>query len=78
MMPQFRGSKGQPVNGEELQFTPISEPYSEYKLSDGKIMKIRVVLTEVYRLDEKDEVTGKDNYFIKSAPIVTVEEPTKK
>jgi len=77
-MPQMRGSKGQMVNAEELRFTPIKEEYSEYKLSDGKIMRIRVVLTEVYRLEEKDEVTGKDNYFIKSAPIVTVEEPTKK
>lgn len=66
------------VNAEELHFTPISEGYSEYKLSNGKILKVRVVVTEVYRVDEKDEITGKDNYFIKSAPIVTVEEPQKK
>ena len=74
---QMKGSKGQMVNAEELHFTPISEGYSEYRLSNGKIMKIRVVLAEVYRLDEKDEMTGKDNYYIRSAPIVTVEEPKK-
>lgn len=75
---QMKGSKGQMVNAEELRVTPISEGYSEYKLGNGKILRVRVIVTEVYRLDEKDEMTGKDNYFIKSAPIVTVEEPQKK
>lgn len=77
-MPQMRGSKGQMVDAEELRFTPIKEEYSEYKLSNGKIMRVRVVLTEVYCLDEKDEITGKNNYFIKSAPLVTVEDAPKK
>ena len=75
---QIRGSKGQLVDAEELHFTPISEGYSEYKLSNGKIMRVRVVVTEVYCLDEKDEITGKNNYFIKSAPLMTVEDAPKK
>jgi len=77
-MVQIRGSKGQMVNAEQVKFTPISEEFSEYRLSDGKILKIRVVLVEVYRLDEVDEVTGKNNYFIKSAPIVNVEDAPEK
>lgn len=77
-MAQVRGSKGQMVNAEQLKFTPISEGFSEYRLSDGKIMKIRVILAEVYRLDEIDEATGKNNYFIKSMPIVSVEDAPKK
>jgi hypothetical protein len=75
---QIRGSKGQMVNAEQLDFKLVNDGYSEYKLSDGKILKLRVVLAEVYRLDEIDEMTGKNNYFIKSAPIVSVEEPPKK
>lgn len=74
---QMKGSKGQPVNAEQLSFEIIKEGVSEYKLFNGKIMKIRMVLAEVYRLDEKDEATGKDNYFIKSGTIVSVEDAKK-
>lgn len=76
-MVQLKGSKGQPVNAEQLDFKIVNEGISEYKLSDGKIMKIRIALAEVYRLEELDEATGKNNYFIKSAPIISIEEPKK-
>ena len=73
-MVQMKGSKGQLVNAEQLSFKVINEGFSAYELSDGKIMKIRVILAEVYRLDEKEEVTGREGYFVKSVPVVSVEE----
>jgi hypothetical protein len=75
-MVQIKGSKGQMVNAEQLDFKVVNEGFSEYKLSDGKIMKIRVVLAEVYRLDELDDM-GRNNYLIKSTPVVSVEEKKK-
>lgn len=69
---QIRGSKGQLVNAKQLDFKITNEGISEYKLSDGKILKIRVVLAEVYVTDEKDEITGQNGYFIKSMPVVSV------
>ena len=77
VMPQVRGTKGQMVNAEQLDFKQINEGYSEYQLSDGKIMKVKIVLAEVYRLDEIDESTGRNHYFIKSQPIISMEEPKK-
>lgn len=71
---QIRGSKGQLVNAVQLDFKILNEGISEYKLSDGRILKIRVVLAEVFRTDEKDEVTGREGYFIKSQPVVSVED----
>jgi len=71
---QIRGSKGQLVNAKQLDFKIINEGISEYQLGDGKIMKVRVVVAEVYVTDEKDEITGKNGYFIKSIPIVSVED----
>ncbi len=71
---QIRGSKGQPVNAEQLSFKISNEGISEYKLSNGKIMKVRIVIAEVYVTDEKDEITGRNGYFIKSMPIVSVED----
>ncbi len=76
-MVQIRGPQGQLVNAEQLDFEITKEDFSMYKLSDGKIMKIRIVLAEVYRLEIKDEVTGKPNYFIKSMPVVSVEDAKK-
>lgn len=64
------------VNAEQLNFKQIKEGFSEYELSDGKIMKIRVVLVEVFRLDELDE-TGRNNYFIKSVPTISIEDTKK-
>lgn len=76
-MTKVRSSKGQMVNAEQLGFKPISEAWSEYKLDDGKIMKIRIIVTEVYRLDEIDEATGKNNYLVKSTNAISMEEPKK-
>jgi hypothetical protein len=73
-MVQIRGSKGQLVNAEQLSFKVINEGFSAYELSDGRIMKIRIILAEVYCLDEKDEATGRGGYFVKSVPVVSVEE----
>jgi len=77
-MVQIRGPQGQMINAEQLDFQIMNEGFSVYKLSDGKIMKLRVVLAEVYRLEAKDEVTGKPGYFIKSMPVISVEDAKKK
>ena len=45
-MVQMRGSKGEMVNAEQLSFKIINEGFSEYELSDGRTMKIRVVLAD--------------------------------
>jgi hypothetical protein len=68
------GSKGQQVDAEQLSFTPINENWSEYKLSDGKILRVRLVISEVFRMDEIEETTGRNNYMIKSTNIVSVED----
>ena len=72
---KLRGRKGEELNGEQLQFTTNNEGYSEYLLSDGNTLKIRVVLGEVYCTDQKDPLTGRPNYIIKSANIVSVVQP---
>lgn len=65
------------VNAEQLDYKIVNEGFSVYELSDGRILKVRVVLAEVYRLDEKDETTGREGYFIKSMPVVSIEEKKK-
>ena len=75
---KLRGLKGEEINGEQLQFTIKNEGYSEYLLSDGNILRIRIVLAEVYGIDQKDPLTGRPNYVVKSTNIVSVEQPPPK
>jgi hypothetical protein len=63
---------GQTLDAEQVQFTIKGENFSEYTLSDGNTIKVHVILTEVYRLEQADPLTGKPNYLIKSAQVVTV------
>ena len=74
---KIKGPRGEDFTGEQVQFTIKNENWSEYNLSDGNMLKVRVVLAEVYKLDSKDAVTGKPNYLIKSSSVVSVIEPTK-
>ena len=74
---KLRGPKGEDINGEQLQFAIKNENWSEYALSDGNTLKIRVALAEVYRVDSKDPLTGRPNYIIRSSNVISVVEPEK-
>ena len=62
--PQF---KGQPVG-----FEAVSEPWSEYLLSDGKILRIKLVLTKVVKNPDMIMPDGNPNYGVKTGNIVEV------
>jgi hypothetical protein len=75
---KLKGPRGEDFTGEQLQFTIKNEGYSEYLLSDGNTLRVRIVLAEVYCLDQKDPLTGRPNYILKSANIVSVVLPSQK
>jgi len=61
----------------QLTFTPIKEEWNEYKLEDGQILKVKLILTEVYELEGVDPATGKKNYLIKSTNVIATELPKR-
>ena len=63
---------GQSIEGEQLTFTAKGENWSDYELSDGNTLRIKVVLAEVYRLNQTDPMTGKPSYAIKATDIISV------
>ena len=75
---KLRGPRGEEITGEQLQFTIKNEGFSEYLLSDGNTLRVRVVIAEVFCLDQKDPLTGRPNYVIKSANVVSVIMPSGK
>lgn len=70
---KMKDSKGALVDAEQLSFKPIAEPISEYELENGDKITIRIVLAEVYRLATRSgDITGKNEYFIKTAPVISI------
>jgi hypothetical protein len=59
------------AEGEELDFTEEKELWNTYKLSDGSILKVKLVLNGVKRL-KKCRPDGQPIYMINSQNVVRV------
>ncbi|SRR5260370_13666787 len=46
---------GRQVPGQDIEFSPTSEPFSQYTLADGTLVKVKMVLLNAARLDEFSE-----------------------
>jgi hypothetical protein len=43
--------QGKMFSGQSLEFSSTSEPFSQYTLSDGTVVRIKTVLSDAVRLD---------------------------
>jgi hypothetical protein len=63
----------QPIqDGEEIDFDVIGEDWNTYQLKDGTILKVKLVLAGVVRLNNKYDPLGNPVYMIKSTNVVRV------
>jgi len=70
---RIKGPDGKPVDGTELDFKIESDPEIELKLEDGSMLYIKVVVSNVVRIDGiHDPITGDPAYFVQSQPIIRV------
>ncbi|MDR0942751.1 MAG: hypothetical protein LBM19_04060 [Holosporales bacterium] len=60
---------------EYMNIKECNEPWSEYRLENGTIIRLRQVVTQIVRLEEKDS-NGKPIYMVQGSQpiIVTLEE----
>ena len=65
---------GQEVRGERVPYEIIQEPWTKYRLPDGSIVRLRLIVTEVVRLDQ-DLPSGEPHYVVKSGNIMAVDLP---
>jgi hypothetical protein len=63
---------GQTVEAESLGYKPINEPWSSYQLDDGSIIKIKLVISDVFKLPTSDPL-GLPQYMIRSSNVMSVE-----
>ena len=67
---------GKAVEAEKMDFKPIDENWSRYRLEDGTVVKIRLIVSEFFKLPGADPLTGMPQFLAKSSNVMAVEPPT--
>ena len=66
---------GQTVDAETVDVTQASERWNEYLLDDGTILKVKLVLTNVYRIEGQFDADGNPVYILQSTNVVSTNAP---
>ena len=69
---------GREVNGFFEKIEDTKEHWNDYTLKDDTVVRVKTVVSEIYRLDDKDPATGKPNFLVKSSTILSVVMPDEK
>ncbi len=62
--------QGRQVEGESIDFLTRKEEFNEYQLTDGKVLRIKMVVTRILRLEEEKAPDGNPIYLIQSQNVV--------
>ncbi len=62
--------QGRQVEGESIDFLTRKEEFNEYQLTDGKVLRIKMVVTRIIRLEEEKAPDGNPIYLIQSQNVV--------
>lgn len=79
MSPTRRKIKANPLEdpkeSELVDITDSKENWNEYLLADGTVLRMRGVLTEVWRVLDEFDADGNPRYILKSSNITSVNAP---
>lgn len=64
---------GNVVEAEKMEFKQIEENWSLYRLEDGTIVKIKLIVSDVFKLPGSDPLTGMPQLLVKSTNVMSVE-----
>ena len=60
----------QVADGLRVDFKPTAEPWCEFECEDGTRLRVKLVVSEVIRLDEVRSPLGEPTYLIRSQNVV--------
>lgn len=66
---------GQEVEGTVMPFQVGGEHFNEYVVEDGTILKVKLVVTEVLRIDGHYDAQGNPIYLVGSTNVTAVSSP---
>ncbi len=69
------GPDGREVDATVLGFNPSAEHWTEVLADDGSVIKLKLVVTDVFRVDDAYDVEGNPVYVVRSQNILRVDSP---
>ncbi len=69
-----------PLTGELMEVTEIGhrssgEHWNEYLLDDGTVARVKLIVTNIYRLDDTVNEIGEPVYVVQSSNVVSTSVP---
>ena len=66
---------------EIVEATPVTinqanEYFNQYFLEDGTLLKMKLVATKAFRIDDRFDQDGNPVYFVQSTNVLSVDSPT--
>ncbi len=75
---KIRGPDGRYETAERLDFKILSGPETRMELEDGTEISIIIRVTDVFKLNGYDEITGEPVYNVLSEPLVRIARSSEK
>lgn len=63
---------GQTAEGIEVQALKSNEPWAEFTLDDGTVLKLKTLLVSAVRLDGQYDPDGNPVYVLKTTPAISI------
>jgi len=67
--------QGQMMDASVIDVQSSSEHWNQYLLEDGTVLKLKVVVTDVARIDGAYDAEGNPIYFVKSTNVLSLSCP---
>jgi hypothetical protein len=72
---QIRDPEGTLIEAERIAITHSDDPWLIYDLEDGTQLRIRIVVSSVFRLNGKYTLDGDPVYVVRSQNVVAADVP---
>jgi hypothetical protein len=72
---KVRTPEGREVEGTVIPFRINSENFNEYVLEDGTVLRLKVVVQSVMRVEGEQDPLGNPAYVVLSTNVVSVDPP---
>jgi hypothetical protein len=66
---------GEEVDATSIEINQSSEYWNQYLLDDGSIVKMKLVVTKVLRIENKFDAEGNPVYLVQSTNVMSVGSP---
>ena len=72
---KIRGPQGEEVEVTEVGYRTSGEFWNEYLTDDGSVIRVKLVVTDIVRVDGQYDLQGQPAYLVQSSSVVAVSAP---